>query len=151
MKIPSRDKSSPLKSYSPTVNYLLSELISESPNLSIFHCDEEDEINIADPDDDEHCVQWDSSEAQKVMLKNLKSKYFHPSRIIAPMQIKTNCWFNCFFMIFFISDKGKKFFRYLRKTMITGILPSGKKIPKDLHRVFFFLNKYIDCSIVGTK
>ena len=60
------------------------------------------------------------------MLKNLnvKAKKINYDLILAPKQALSNCWFNVFFMTFFISDKGRKFFRYLRKSMITGILPN---------------------------
>jgi len=83
------------------------------------------------------------------MLKNIKSKNIEESLIIPPKQINSNCWFNCFFMAFFISDKGRKFFRYLRETMVKGVFPSGKEIPQDLRKSFFMLNRFIDSSLIG--
>jgi len=44
-------------SFSPSVNKELSELLSESPNTSIYNCDNEGDIQIEDGDDDFECVQ----------------------------------------------------------------------------------------------
>ena len=63
------------------------------------------------------CAEWNSDEAKLAMLKNIRSKKIDISYIVGPKQVASNCWFNCFFMVFFISDKGRKFFRYLRESM----------------------------------
>ena len=136
-------------SFSPSVNKNLSQLISESPNASIYNCENDEEIQIENKEEDIECVKWDSNKAKEAMLKNIKSKRISFELIIAPKQINSNCWFNCFFMVFFISDKGRKFFRYLRESMIKGILPSKKKIPKNLQKSFFMLNRFIDASLFG--
>ena len=59
------------------------------------------------------------------------------SKVIAPIQWQSNCWFNSGFMINYVSDKGRKFFRYFRELMITGKTFDGKKIDKDLTKLFF--------------
>ena len=82
-----------------------------------------------------------------MMLKNLniEAKKINYNLISAPKQSLSNCWFNVFFMVFFISDKGRKFFRYLRKSMITGILPNKEPIDQSLKKPNFF----IEASSVG--
>ena len=136
-------------SFSPSVNKKLSQLISESPNTSLYNCEDKAEIQIENEEEDIECVKWDSDSAKKAMLKNIKSKNIDFQLIIAPKQIDSNCWFNCFFMVFFISDKGRKFFRYLRESMVKGVLPSKKKIPQNLRKSFFMLNRFIDASLLG--
>ena len=140
-----------IATFSPSVNKNLESLIEVSPNVKIYNCDDENSIQIEYEKDKYKCVKWNSKLAEAEMLKNIRSSKINSSAIVAPLQIKSNCWFNCFFMIFFIDDKGKNFFRYLRETMVTGILPSGKKIPNKLHKTFFFLNRYIDSSLFGYK
>ena len=73
-------------------------------------------------------VYDDSPEIKEMMLKNLniEAKKINYNLILAPKQSLSNCWFNAFFMIFFISDKGRKFCRYLCKSMITGITRDQK-------------------------
>ena len=92
------------------------------------------------------CVPWTSNEAKKVLLNNLKnSSEFDCSNIIGPLQLRSNCWFNTMLMTFFVSDKGRKFFRYFRQLMITGKLSNGKNIPnKELRKGLFLLNMAIE-------
>ena len=139
------------KTFSPSVNKNLESLIEISPNVNIYNCEDPDKIHIKYGIDKYKCVKWDSKLAETEMLKNIRASKINSDKVVAPMQVNNNCWFNCFFMIFFIDDKGRKFFRYLRETMVTGILPSKKKIPKSLHKTFFMLNRYIDGSIMGYK
>ena len=52
------------------------------------------------------CVKWDSGKGQSIMLYNLNTKKgIDCNKIVAPKQHLSNCWFNCFFMVFFISEK----------------------------------------------
>ena len=102
------------KSYSPSVNELLTNLQSLSPNPTAFACENNQQIRINKGSKME-CVDWESEAAQTAMLRNLKRKHINFDKVIAPAQIEENCWFNCYFMCFFISDKGRKFFRYLRQ------------------------------------
>lgn len=138
------------KSYSPTVNELLTNLQSLSPNPAAFACENNQQIRIQKGSKIE-CVDWESEAAQSAMLKNLKRKHIDFDKVIAPAQIEKNCWFNTFFMSFFVSDKGRKFFRYLRQEMITGKTPTGKATSKltSLRWPFFLLNFYIESSILG--
>jgi hypothetical protein len=69
------------------------------------------------------CVKYYSAQAQEALLKDLaitSAKTIDVSKIIAPRQLESNCWFNTMFVCFFISDKGRKFFRYARQLMIEG-------------------------------
>ena len=134
--------------YSPTVNKVLQSLKTRSPDAQVFGCGEK-EISIP-LRNRRKCVHWESTEAQQAMLRNVNSKKpIVCSNIIAPKQLRSNCWFNTFFMCCFISDKGRKFFRFLRQTMITGILPDGKAVSKGLKWPLFLMNKCIDASLRG--
>jgi hypothetical protein len=138
------------KSYSPSVNELLTNLQSLSPNPAAFACENNQQIRINKGSKME-CVDWESEAAQAAMLRNLKRKHIDFGKVIAPAQIEENCWFNCYFMCFFISDKGRKFFRYLRQEMITGKYPSNKEHKKvaTLRWPLFLLNYYIESSLLG--
>ena len=136
------------KAYSPSINKLLLSLKTLSPDAKVFRCAEKE---IAIPKGKGHkCVNWESKEAQQAMLRNLVSKKAIRCRdIIAPKQVQSNCWFNTFFMCCFVSDKGRKFFRFLRQTMITGRLPNGKAVAQRLRWPLFLMNKCIDASLRG--
>ena len=139
------------KSFSPPVNKLLLSLKTISPNPSILTCKSKTKINIA-PRGRTQCVSWRSAKARKAMLRNVQSKKPINCRdVVAPKQLLSNCWFNAFFMVFFISDKGRKFHRFLRETMITSRLPSGQMISPRLQWPFFLLNKYIEASLRGRR
>ena len=139
------------KSYSPTINQLLTNLESLSLHPYSFGCENKQQIRIKKGSKIE-CIDWKNKEVQNIMLRNLKKKSIDFSKVIAPANIDKNCWFNCFFMCFFISDKGRKFFRYLRHVMITGKFPDHRGQQKHhefLKWPFFLLNYYIDSSIQG--
>ena len=96
------------------------------------------------------CVKSTSSEGQKALLDNLASKRLIPiSKIHAPKQNESNCWFNTMFMCFFISDKGRKFFKFFRQLMIKGVQLNNKKVKKSLHDTFLHLDIYIDAVLSG--
>ena len=140
-------------SFSPTVNQLIDSLKSISPHreMGLKLC-KEDHIYIAYKKGRNRCVGLKSKIAQTYMIDNLLSKKpIDCTTIIAPKQYLSNCWFNSFFMIFFISDKGRKFFRYLRLAMITGKLPNGTPIDSKLRMPFLLLNKYIEASLIGER
>ena len=140
------------KSYSPLIRERVRILNPKTPAINIFNVQEcgKYDIPLTLKNGKYKCLKWDSKEAQKVMLNNLYNKNkINDSKVIAPKQVESSCWFNSFFMVFFISDKGRKFFRYLRESMIKGILPSKKKIPKNLQKSFFMLNRFIDASLFG--
>ena len=138
-------------SFSPIVNKALMDLKSISPNPKVFTCLQQRKVNII-KHGQKKCVPWRTKIARQTMLNNLLSKTkIRCDDIVAPKQSLSNCWFNSFFMIFFISDKGRKFHRFLRETMITSILPSGKQIKPALQWPFFLLNKYIEASLRGQQ
>ena len=136
---------------SPSINNILDTLQDITPEVDLFSCGE-GEVKIKTNKGYE-CKDFieDAEEVQKTMLKNLNitSSRINFDNIMAPKQISTNCWFNVYFMNFFISDKGRKFFRYLRKSMITGILPNNDKMDEDMHFNFSLFNLYIEASLAG--
>ena len=95
------------------------------------------------------CVGWNTQKARQVLLDNLRTEGDIDCRkVIAPMQALSNCWFNTMFMTFFVSDKGRKFFRYFRQLMIEGKLADGTKIkPPRLAEAFFLFNAAVEASI----
>jgi len=136
-------------SFSPKINKVIQSLKSASPNVRIFSCLQQRKINITKKGK-QKCVGWKTNIARKTVLDNLLSKKPVDCKdIIGPKQSLSNCWFNAFFMVFFISDKGRKFHRFLREMMITSMLPSGKQIKPSLQWPFFLLNKYIEASLRG--
>lgn len=142
------------KSYSPLVRSRVKILNPKSPAKNIFNIQKCGKYNIPINISDKKykCLKWNSKKAQQIMLNHLYSKTkINPEEIIAPKQVLSNCWFNSFFMVFFISDKARKFFEHLRKTMITGVLPSGKSVDKNMRKPLWLLNRYINASLVGTR
>ena len=138
-------------SYVPTFHQQMTHLVSFSPERSIIGNEEficnDDEIYSSKT---KKCYPWNSQMAKKIASKNLNSnRKFSVKDIIGPKQVLGNCWLNCFFVIYFISDKGNKFFRHLRKVMITGKDLDGNPINKKLHRLLFIFNKYIESVIRG--
>ena len=143
------------RSYSPTINKEIDRLtITPHDDLFTLLC-KEDQINITkDLYDNGRCVGWKTKKAKQYLLENLRSKKkIDAEDIIGPNQSWDNCWFNTFFMMFFISDKGRKFMKAFRETMITGILPGTKKkaFPDALRYPFWLLNKFITASLIGKK
>lgn len=157
------------KSYSPNVNELLRTL-TPSKSDNILGCGLEDilvrtpgsltmkgdmKIKIGtDTNGKAICARWNSKKAQNVMLANLYPYYhgkttpFDCKSVIAPMQSLSNCWFNTFFMSFFVSDKGRKFFRFFRELMIVGEFADGSPIQSTpIKKSLFLLNACIDCSL----
>jgi hypothetical protein len=138
--------------YSPTINKYLLEPKTLSP-VGAQGCPL-DEIRITLSNGSIKCFPSTSKEAKDLMLRNLRSKTpIKCKEIIAPKQFKSNCWFNSFFMIFFISDKGKKFNKWMREAMITGKIMDSKKgrdVVSKLRLPLFILNKYIDASTRNT-
>ena len=96
------------------------------------------------------CLPFNNTEVQDYLLRNLSSKTkVNCNKVIAPRQVASNCWFNTMFMSFFISDKGRKFFRFFRQLMIKGINSKSIPIAKDLHIALFKLNMAIE-AVLGS-
>ena len=106
-------------------------------------------INVYDKNNNKLIKKLNSSVVRKKMLKNLTSKKkINCNQIVMPNQLLSNCWFNTFFVSFFISDKGFKFFKHLRKQMIKGRTLDNTLIkPAKLRRSLLLLNYYIELSI----
>lgn len=135
-----------MKSFTPSVNKRLQSLQSLTPEFGLFGCKEQ-EISI-EKKGKRKCIKWNSKEAQRHLLANLNSKMMPLCNdIVAPKQAQSNCWFNSFFMVFFISDKGRKFTRYLRQIMITSTRLDSSKLNSRLKWPFFLLNKCIEASL----
>jgi hypothetical protein len=148
--VPNKDDYS--KSISPTINANLMSPITNSPFV-LAGCMSAD-ILVKDKGDGEWMrYNWKGPNAKRVMLGNLRSKKaIVCSDIVAPKQKKLNCWFNAFFLIFFISDAGRKFNHWMREAMITGkIVNRDGSTPSilrdDLREPLFKLNNYIEASI----
>lgn len=141
------------ESFSPNVNQVIASLKSISPNPSLgFNLCDEEKLYIKKGTGKGRCYGLKSKIAQTYMIDNLLSKKpVDCNAIIAPKQLQSNCWFNSFFMVYFISDKGRKFFRYLRLAMITGQLPNGTSISPKLRMPLLLLNKYIEAALLGTQ
>ena len=98
------------------------------------------------------CKFYFSKEGQQTLMKALSysRKNLKISDVIAPKQVQSNCWFNTMFMVFFVSDKGRKFFKFFRQLMITGKKSDGTIIkPPRLARAFAYLNLAIEGSLTG--
>jgi hypothetical protein len=98
--------------------------------------------------------------AKEALIRDLgvtSAKRIDPTKVIAPKQLHANCWFNTFFMCFFVSDKGRKFFRFFRELMITGeriVLDGEKPVRKKINKptvlkALAWLNLGISASING--
>ena len=161
----------PFNIYTPLINkYLIKTIKKKSPLLDIYdnlefcnYLENKKKINakefsyindfyfIPKININNKCLEYNHPLVEEKLLKNL-SKYQHinPSILIAPKQDKNNCWFNTAFMIFFISDLGKKFSKYFRQFCITGKLDNVEITNKLIRISLFYLNIYIDSCIQGS-
>lgn len=131
-------------SFSPKINKYLVSFIKEKPTKFLLCNNNLLTINIGSVKKPK-CLRYTSKKVKKFLLNNLKtSKYIDCNNIIPPKQYLSNCWFNTFFITFFISDKGRKFFKYFRQLMIEGKFANGTKISTNLSKAFFMLNIAIE-------
>jgi len=147
-------------SYSPTINKQLVTLKSalreevHGCNLEKASLDKEPlEIYIDfNKNGDGVCVPYSMEAAKKLLLKNLTAnKHINPSKIITPLQVASNCWFNTLFVTFFVSDKGRKFFHFLRELMIIGRQKDKNAIPYELRNAFALLNFAVEQCLTGSE
>jgi hypothetical protein len=147
------------ESYSPTVNKDLVTLKS-IPRKELLDCNTEKafkleaplEIGIPGIINKKSCFKYNTPEAKKFLLRNLAAdKHIDPKKIVPPIQAQSNCWFNSMFVTFFVSDKGRKFFHFLRQLMIEGKKRTGEVIPEKLSDAFALLNFGIDSCLTGNK
>jgi hypothetical protein len=146
-------------SYSPSINKELVSLKSVQRN-PVFNCNNERaflleaplKIGVPDKSGKKTCYPYDDPVAKKYMLKNLKAnKHVDPNKIVPPIQELANCWFNTMFVSLFISDKGRKFFHFLRQMMIEGKQKGGNPIPEVLKDGLALFNYAIDACLTGNK
>ena len=100
------------------------------------------------------CRPYFSAQGQHTLMKALSysRKNLKMEQVIAPKQVQSNCWFNTMFMVYFVSDKGRKFFKFFRQLMITGKKANGEIIkPPRLQFAFANLNLAIEASLSGTS
>ena len=149
------------RSFSPSINKRVVS-IHKSPRADIFQCGDGikeylgtnkfsnapyPEISVGnDKNGNPICKKMNTNKARDVLLHNIRNIIVDENQIIAPIQKRSNCWFNAFFVTFFISDKGRKFFRYFREMMVTGKHSNGKKFDPKLAKSFLMLNACIEAS-----
>lgn len=143
-------------SYAPTINQELVTLKS-IPRKELMDCNIEAAFKLKEPlqigiPGTQKCYEYYKPEAQKFLLHNLSAdKHIDPKKIIPPIQSQSNCWFNAMFVTFFVSDKGRKFFHFLRQLMIEGKQQDGTAIPKKLRDAFALLNFGVDACLTGNE
>ena len=141
-------------SYAPTINKELISLksinredIPDCNNELAFQLKEPLQIGETNKSLGYKCYPYTSTEAKDIMLKNLAAnKHLDVSKIVPPKQILGNCWFNTFFVTFFVSDKGRKFFHFFRQLMIEGKRSDGTSLKPGLKKTFAFFNLAIEAS-----
>jgi hypothetical protein len=146
-------------SYSPTVNKELvmlqsikRETIHNCNNEKAFELKEPLQIGIPGEIFGKKCFPYYEPKAITYLLKNLSAnKHINPDKIVPPVQIQSNCWFNTMFVTLFVSDKGRKFFHFFRQLMIEGIQANGQPIPQKLRNGFALLNYAIEACLTGNK
>ena len=148
-----------LSSYSPSINKDLVTLKS-IPRKELYDCNIVSAFNLNQPLQigipghiyGKTCYNYNTPEAKKFLLRNLAAdKHIDPTKIIPPIQSQSNCWFNAMFVTFFVSNKGRKFFHFLRQLMIEGKQKDGKIIPENIRNAFALLNFGIDACLTGNK
>jgi hypothetical protein len=143
-------------SYSPTINKELVTLKS-IPRKDLLNCNTEAAFKLKEPlqigiPGTTKCYYYYTPEAKKFLLRNLSAdKHINPHKIIPPIQSHSNCWFNSMFVTFFVSDKGRKFFHFLRQLMIEGKQHDGSVIPDKLSDAFALLNFGVDACLTGNE
>ena len=143
-------------SYSPTINNDLVTLVS-IPRNELLNCNTENAFKLKTPlkigiPGTNHCYEYNTKEAKQFLLQNLAAdKHINPKKIIPPIQYQSNCWFNAFFVTFFVSDKGRKFFHFFRQLMIEGKQKDNTVIPEKLRDAFALLNFGIDACLTGNE
>jgi len=142
-------------SYVPTINKDLVSLYSATRD-ELLDCNNEKAFEFKEPLqiglNDGNCYYYYTKEAKKLLLSSLsKNKHIDPAKIIPPIQLESNCWFNAMFVIFFVSDKGRLFFHFFRQLMIEGKQKNNTSIPTKLRDAFALLNFGIDSCLTGNK
>jgi hypothetical protein len=141
-------------SYSPTINNQLITLKSIDRS-DLMDCNTESAFTLKEPLQvgiKNKCYYYYKPEAKRFLLHNLAAnKHIDTKKIIPPIQSHSNCWFNAMFVTFFVSDKGRKFFHFLRQLMIEGNQQDGTAIPENLRDAFALLNFGVDACLTGNE
>ena len=141
-------------SYSPTINQQLITLKSIA-RQDLLDCNMEQAFKLKEPLQigvKGKCYYYYKPEARQFLLHNLAAnRHIDSNNIIPPIQSQSNCWFNTMFVTFFVSDKGRKFFHFLRQLMIDGKQQDGTAIPNKLRDAFALLNFGIDACLTGNE
>ena len=141
-------------SYSPTINKQLITLKSIERS-DLMDCNTEEAFRLKEPLQigiNGKCYYYYKPEAKRFLLHNLAAnKHIDPKKIVPPIQSHSNCWFNAMFVTFFVSDKGRKFFHFLRQLMIEGKQQDGSVIPERLRDAFALLNFGVDACLTGNE
>jgi len=141
-------------SYSPTINKELVTLKSIERS-DLMDCNTEEAFKLKEPLQigiNGNCYYYYKPEAKNFLLRNLAgNKHINPNKIVPPIQSHSNCWFNAMFVTFFVSDKGRKFFHFLRQLMIEGKQQDGSIIPENLRHAFALLNFGVDACLTGNE
>ena len=147
------------QSYRPTINDELV-TIKSIPREPLIDCNIREAFRLTDPLQigipgyvyGKYCHNYNSPEAKKFLLNNLSAnKHIDPNIIVPPIQSQANCWFNAMFVMFFVSDSGRKFFHFFRQLMIEGRQRNGSVIPENIRNAFALLNFGIDACLTGNK
>lgn len=143
------------KSYAPTINQQLVTLrTTKRKTIQAKDCNKNPFI-IKNPEDfklkiNGVCYSFFEKPAIEYLLHNLAAnKHVDPKVLITPKQYDSNCWFNVMFVTYFISDKGRLFFHFLRQLMITGTQANGTPLDPELWKTFSLLNYFVDISNKG--
>ena len=145
-------------SYAPTINQELVTLKS-IPRKELLDCNMEAAFKLKEPlqigvpgISGKKCYNYYTEEAKAFLLRNLAAdKHIDTKKIVPPIQAQSNCWFNAMFVTFFVSDKGRKFFHFLRQLMIEGKQQDGSAIPEKLRDAFALLNFGVDACLTGNE
>lgn len=157
-----REIKSASKSFTPAVNAKL-RMMTVAPRYNILGCGVSTalgrtgastafKIRVGTTDNGYPiCVDADSRQGQELLLKNFaSSEAIDCKSLTMPAQRHANCWFNCMFATFFVSDKGRKFMRAFRQLMIEGKVLSGAKVqPQKLRHALLLFNMAIEACYGG--
>jgi hypothetical protein len=141
-------------SYSPTINRELVTLKSIDRE-DLMDCNTAEAFKLKEPLQvgvNGKCYYYYMPEAKRFLLHNLAAnKHIDPKKVVPPIQSHSNCWFNAMFVTFFVSDKGRKFFHFLRQLMIEGKQQDRTVIPPNLRDAFALLNFGVDACLTGNE
>jgi hypothetical protein len=141
-------------SYSPTINQKLVTLKSID-RQDLMDCNMEQAFKLKEPLQigvKGKCYYYYMPQAKQFLLGNLAAnKHIDSEKVVPPIQSHSNCWFNSMFVTFFVSDKGRKFFHFLRHLMIDGKQQDGTVIPDNLRDAFALLNFGVDACLTGNE